>query len=576
MPIRDSRLTDLCAIISTSGLQGTGIYRADDPTWVKFRPPRHFNCRCGTRRLTVAMAAARGIKEAERWLESGQPPLSPEFVTPPNVELPTGWVSAGGDGFQLSFCNGCELTHRAILSLGNFDEEEAILLAWVPFTTKGGKPAAYWDANPKRKLYGKAYAAWAARQGQGGATPTDQGEQTGASPAQPGSKVATPKQRKQPKVPKQPAAASSGQPDDPANPKLTQPAAQVSGELSKIAEQAKADLAEAGHPVNRLKDQMRDFSVGKGLPKVKTIAGAGLNAGDHAAMGRFHARLSKVLALNGNKELSKAQSLAAQYHFGQGAAKKTPAAQPHKPTLPPSNGSKTNPSAPPKRLKTALDSKAVVDWVDGKNKNQKLAIDNDFEISSDKCLADVNKEVGYDAKPKLRSKQDIDKLVADGTHYEVFRGVTGKNFVDQFKTGDLFAGLGIYGNGTYVAKAEHEGDKKYGLDVAASYARVKRKMSKDADPMRAAKGRIMRMAIPKNANIRTHADVEREQIAAIRKLTARFDVTSDPKEKERLQRLSQVYADTGRYATLHGIDAIDVQAKGYMVILNRGIAEVQK
>lgn len=311
MPVRDSRLTDLCAVISKSGLQGTGIFLASDPTWIRFRPPRHWQCRCGTRRLTVAQAAARGIRHAQEWLHTGvEPP--PEYVPYPDVELPKGWVSSG-DGFQLSFCNACHTAERALMSLGTFDEEGAILLSWVPFTTKTGK-AAYWDANPKRKLYGKAYAAWAAKQGQPGAV----GQQTEAKPKATGAKQPGAKPPNAPskgEAAGKPAPAAGAQPDNPANPKLAQPAAKVSADLAKIAEQAKQDLADNGHPINRLGKEMREVSVGAGMPKVKTIAGPHLSAKDHQAMGRFHLRLSKGLAINGNPNLANAQSLAAQSHF---------------------------------------------------------------------------------------------------------------------------------------------------------------------------------------------------------------------------------------------------------------------
>jgi hypothetical protein len=93
LPIRDSRLTDLCWMISRSGLDGTAIFRRDDPTWKKFKPPRHWRCRCGRRALTVEQAAAKGVKEAQAWLRMGTPPGIPEWVTPPAVELPEGWVS---------------------------------------------------------------------------------------------------------------------------------------------------------------------------------------------------------------------------------------------------------------------------------------------------------------------------------------------------------------------------------------------------------------------------------------------------------------------------------------------------
>lgn len=101
LPIDDSRITDLCWTIAHSGLDGTGVYRVDDPTWRKFRNPRHWRCRCGRNYLTVEQAARRGVREAMEWHRSGRPPVSPQYVTHPPVELPKGWTPGGG--VRLSF-----------------------------------------------------------------------------------------------------------------------------------------------------------------------------------------------------------------------------------------------------------------------------------------------------------------------------------------------------------------------------------------------------------------------------------------------------------------------------------------
>lgn len=44
VPIRDSRLTEICEICSKSGIDGTGIYWRADPEWQRIKPPRHYNC----------------------------------------------------------------------------------------------------------------------------------------------------------------------------------------------------------------------------------------------------------------------------------------------------------------------------------------------------------------------------------------------------------------------------------------------------------------------------------------------------------------------------------------------------
>jgi hypothetical protein len=99
LPIRDDRLTDLCRVVSESGMLGangrrTAIYRGDDPVWRKIRPPIYDGCRCGTNLLPHEMAAEKGVLEAIHWVKSGQPPPVPEWVPMPNVQLLPGWNAA--------------------------------------------------------------------------------------------------------------------------------------------------------------------------------------------------------------------------------------------------------------------------------------------------------------------------------------------------------------------------------------------------------------------------------------------------------------------------------------------------
>jgi Phage Mu protein F like protein len=86
LEIADSRLTEFCKKISKSGLQGTHIYRRDDPFYRKWKAPRHWQCRCTRMAMSIADAAAAGVKEAQLWLRTGRPPVTPSWVTPPNIE----------------------------------------------------------------------------------------------------------------------------------------------------------------------------------------------------------------------------------------------------------------------------------------------------------------------------------------------------------------------------------------------------------------------------------------------------------------------------------------------------------
>jgi hypothetical protein len=87
LPILDNRVRPWHARLSKYGLNGTGIYRRDDPIYQQFfKPPSDYNCRCARNPLTLEQAAAKGVLEAKKWLETGEPPDKPEWV-----KLPPWW-----------------------------------------------------------------------------------------------------------------------------------------------------------------------------------------------------------------------------------------------------------------------------------------------------------------------------------------------------------------------------------------------------------------------------------------------------------------------------------------------------
>lgn len=77
--IDDSRVRPTHREFGKLGLNGTSVYRKDDPVWRRWKPSNGFMCRCKAIALTVRQAAQRGVEEAIRWLESGEPPESPEW-----------------------------------------------------------------------------------------------------------------------------------------------------------------------------------------------------------------------------------------------------------------------------------------------------------------------------------------------------------------------------------------------------------------------------------------------------------------------------------------------------------------
>lgn len=65
----DSRVRPEHWALESHGLNGTNIYRYDDPTFQKFRPPWSYQCRCRWTPQTVEQAARRGVEEAKEWMQ---------------------------------------------------------------------------------------------------------------------------------------------------------------------------------------------------------------------------------------------------------------------------------------------------------------------------------------------------------------------------------------------------------------------------------------------------------------------------------------------------------------------------
>jgi SPP1 gp7 family putative phage head morphogenesis protein len=86
--IDDDRVRHNHIALEKLGIEGTNIYRIDDPVFQLFRPSWDFNCRCSWNPMTVRMAAEKGVTEAQRWLASGVEPTPPAFVSMPPFQPP--------------------------------------------------------------------------------------------------------------------------------------------------------------------------------------------------------------------------------------------------------------------------------------------------------------------------------------------------------------------------------------------------------------------------------------------------------------------------------------------------------
>lgn len=72
------------------GLDGTNIFHRNDPTWLRFKPPWDWGCRCGWVAISIRDAARLGVSEATEWLETGIEPQH-VWVDPPPFEPSPSW-----------------------------------------------------------------------------------------------------------------------------------------------------------------------------------------------------------------------------------------------------------------------------------------------------------------------------------------------------------------------------------------------------------------------------------------------------------------------------------------------------
>ena len=88
-PIDDGRTSDEHLALASMGLDGTSVFRVDDPTfapWFEARRNGIRPCRCSLTRMTTLQAAKRGVQEPRLWHSTGEPPGNPMWVKPPQFD----------------------------------------------------------------------------------------------------------------------------------------------------------------------------------------------------------------------------------------------------------------------------------------------------------------------------------------------------------------------------------------------------------------------------------------------------------------------------------------------------------
>lgn len=122
--IHDDRTRENHRELESRGIDGSNVYRINDPVFQTFRPPWDYNDRCNWTPITVRQAAEAGVNEAKRWLETGKEPSPPAFVQMPPFAPPAGFkrsvssmpmsIRLSMQPLDLSFSPDAYLTNRPI------------------------------------------------------------------------------------------------------------------------------------------------------------------------------------------------------------------------------------------------------------------------------------------------------------------------------------------------------------------------------------------------------------------------------------------------------------------------------
>jgi uncharacterized protein len=241
-------------------------------------------------------------------------------------------------------------------------------------------------------------------------------------------------------------------------------------------------------------------------------------------------------------------------------------------------GGGIDPSCSPKSTSSGSGEHATGSPVDTKTFGRFLNVKEDGG-GEDKYLTALANENGHAGKPKIVSKDEMDKLVADG-HTEMFRGSPPQHD-SQMRSGEYYAAKGRFGAGYYLAGGSE------GKVHAATYA--------------ANGGVVSRMALDKSAKIADYNDLVtrmkadeksheplapgpraivknmRDAVAAndsakVSSLMGDYLRAADHQVRE----TELLYGDVSRYAVHHGYDAIRAPTSGYHAVLNRSKLYIQE
>lgn len=184
------------------------------------------------------------------------------------------------------------------------------------------------------------------------------------------------------------------------------------------------------------------------------------------------------------------------------------------------------------------------------------------------------KQQGFDAPPRVVDEGELQRVIAAGGQ-ELWRGVGNERFAEQLRTGPLFPGEGIFGDGTYFANADTQMyvDQRGGEAATLTGGRAIAENYATWSARREGEGVVIHAALDPTAKVIGYRELERQMREAVPPSAnpapgAKYDAAAEAADRLRL-----TLGDPGRFAMARGYDAIFVaRSPGVAdqhVILNR-------
>ena len=194
---------------------------------------------------------------------------------------------------------------------------------------------------------------------------------------------------------------------------------------------------------------------------------------------------------------------------------------------------------------------------------------NDFSFTNGKkgdgFLFDMLEEQGFNNKAHVVTDLQLNEFIKNG-EIELHRGIDKFKNAEKFINDKLYAGHGVFGNGTYTAVGDNS------LTDAKQYGK-----------------NILRMSLRKEAKIISGEKLDKlqktvfqkwdDELQKIRREAFRLESEALLEKSrilgDRFQKLKRLYSDSGRFATSIGYDAIKARSD-VIIILNRTAVRVSK